>query len=128
MSKKRKNPFEEYEKRRDARAEINMLARKKRDPNLINVEDDLRRYVLQHTRTRQRRWDLYNEHVKPLDQELVEIEDAQNRLLRRFFGVAKIDLGFYDCVASPIGLCVYDGMADPSHDNCLVCGDPSERK
>lgn len=27
-----------------------------------------------------------------------------------------------------LGRCVYNGSKDPRHNNCLFCGDPSERK
>lgn len=36
--------------------------------------------------------------------------------------------GVHDCLKSPIGVCVYDEDNDPCHDDCLFCGDPSERK
>jgi len=34
----------------------------------------------------------------------------------------------WPCPTSPIGVCVYDPVADPSLDSCLLCGGPEERK
>ncbi len=40
-----------------------------------------------------------------------------------------IELGHWDCPDSPIGRCFYDHMTDPGYlDQCLVCGNPDERK
>jgi hypothetical protein len=36
--------------------------------------------------------------------------------------------GPHECVRSPIRRCLYDDEEDPSHDDCLVCGEPEERK
>jgi hypothetical protein len=37
-------------------------------------------------------------------------------------------LGTWDCDESPTGSCVYNDETDPCHDQCVVCGDPDERK
>lgn len=37
-------------------------------------------------------------------------------------------LGSWDCENSPTGKCFYDSENDRCHDECLVCGEPSERK
>jgi hypothetical protein len=37
-------------------------------------------------------------------------------------------LGSWHCGKSPTGYCVYHDTNDPSHDFCLFCGDPEERK
>lgn len=34
----------------------------------------------------------------------------------------------WDCENSPVGICVYDSLDDPSHDDCLYCHGPEERK
>ena len=39
-----------------------------------------------------------------------------------------IHLGYWDCEESPTDRCIYDDLKDPYHDECLFCGDPSERK
>jgi hypothetical protein len=41
-----------------------------------------------------------------------------------------IDLveGPHDCTRSPIRRCLYDNEKDSMHDQCLVCGEPEERK
>ena len=39
-----------------------------------------------------------------------------------------IEIGHWNCEASPIKICVYDGYEDPINDNCLYCSHPEERK
>ena len=39
-----------------------------------------------------------------------------------------IVIGSWECPTSPLEVCVYDCDADPCHDDCLFCHDPSERK
>jgi hypothetical protein len=39
-----------------------------------------------------------------------------------------IEIGYWDCPTSPIGVCFYNSHEDPCSDTCLVCGDPEERK
>ena len=41
---------------------------------------------------------------------------------------AAIEIGRWDCEASPVAVCVYDDWSDPIHDNCLYCNNPEERK
>jgi hypothetical protein len=36
--------------------------------------------------------------------------------------------GPHECIKSPTRQCLYDDEEDPSHDGCLVCGEPEERK
>jgi hypothetical protein len=36
--------------------------------------------------------------------------------------------GPHECIKSPTRQCLYDDEEDPSHDDCLVCGEPEERK
>lgn len=50
--------------------------------------------------------------------------------LARIFEVANpghVVQGGWRCEKSPTGGCVYDRVEDPWHDNCLVCGEPSDR-
>ena len=42
--------------------------------------------------------------------------------------VENIEIGSWDCKDSPIGICFYDSMEDPVLDDCLICGEPHERK
>lgn len=39
-----------------------------------------------------------------------------------------ISIGSHECKESPIGICFYNNREDPVWDNCLICGDPHERK
>lgn len=34
----------------------------------------------------------------------------------------------WECPESPVGTCMYDSVKDPAYDNCLICGEPYERK
>jgi len=36
--------------------------------------------------------------------------------------------GTWKCGNSPVGRCVYNTFEDPSHDDCLICHEPEERK
>lgn len=36
--------------------------------------------------------------------------------------------GIHLCELSPTARCCYSDLDDPSHDSCLFCGEPSERK
>ena len=42
--------------------------------------------------------------------------------------IRNIDIGSWKCEGSPIGICFYDYIKDPALDNCLICGQPHERK
>lgn len=40
-----------------------------------------------------------------------------------------LSLGWqWPCPTSPTTRCVYNDNDDPAHDQCLICGDPEERK
>lgn len=63
--------------------------------------------------------------------------DSRKAMLRLFleekFHDINIDLQAMDdsslkCEGSPIGFCFYNGDIDPAHDDCLICGEPEERK
>ena len=38
------------------------------------------------------------------------------------------EFGVWECRSSPTEHCVYNSGRDPSHDNCMFCGEPEERK
>ena len=42
----------------------------------------------------------------------------------------ELDLEYsdWDCVWSPIGMCVYNVEKDPAKDDCIYCHEPYERK
>ena len=72
-----------------------------------------------------------------LSQQLGEFQDellnTQIKIIRKFLRyeetfVMHIHIGYHDCKDSPIGTCFYDSMEDPAFDDCLICGDPEERK
>ena len=53
---------------------------------------------------------------------------AIERELQRALGVThEIGLGWQECPHSPTGKCFYDDDDDCAHDNCIMCGMPSER-
>ena len=61
----------------------------------------------------------------------IELLDTKLKIIREFYGCknpAHIVTGYHDCKDSPIGTCFYDSMEDPAFDDCLVCGNPEERK
>ena len=75
------------------------------------------------------------EEIDILEERLGELEDelfnTKIEIIRKFFGCenpAHIQTGYHNCKDSPIGTCFYDSMEDPASDNCLICGDPEERK
>lgn len=37
-------------------------------------------------------------------------------------------MGYQQCPNSEVCFCIYDEAEDPVHDNCLICGQPEERK
>lgn len=39
-----------------------------------------------------------------------------------------VTLGTWTCMKSPVGYCFYDSERDPANDECLICGEPDERK
>ena len=59
-----------------------------------------------------------------------ELFEMRIKIIAEFFGAdtGHIEIGSWECKDSPIGICFYDGMEDPALDDCLVCGNPDERK
>lgn len=62
-------------------------------------------------------------------EQIAATEAAVQEELGRVFDVpAKaVVTGGWPCPESPTRGCIYDGVEDPWHDGCLVCGEPSER-
>jgi hypothetical protein len=54
------------------------------------------------------------------------LELCGNKLTSPLFRYVIGDM--WNCEKSPIGLCVYHHFKDPAHDQCMFCGNPSERK
>lgn len=50
------------------------------------------------------------------------------KLMELEAGAEDLKLGMWECEDSPTGRCVYNKTEDPWLDECLICGDPSERK
>ena len=73
-----------------------------------------------------------NEKLKPLRKALYDSEVQVIETIRNLFDLShpdtRIKLGGHQCVASPIGYCIYDARTDPACDDCLVCHEPQERK
>ena len=60
-----------------------------------------------------------------------ELFNLQMKTIAEFFGTGLLtdtEIGFHECQDSPIGICFYNVIEDPALDNCLICGDPEERK
>lgn len=59
-----------------------------------------------------------------------ELFETEMKIISEFFGqtVKNIETGYHECKDSPIGICFYDNMEDPALDDCLICGEPDERK
>lgn len=54
---------------------------------------------------------------------------ALRRSVADALGLEKVALNFWwGCPTSPINACVYDDINDRSHDDCVYCHDPAERK
>jgi len=63
-----------------------------------------------------------------------ELEDAKLKLVNERLGTSYSDedcvlvFGIHECPKSPTHACVYNDEEDPSHDGCLFCHGPHERK
>lgn len=67
----------------------------------------------------------------------INLEDAHEGLRNLYANILKANgfnsrdivvPGTWDCENSPVGCCIYNTFEDPSHDGCLVCLGPEERK
>lgn len=75
------------------------------------------------------------EEIEFLSEELAKKEDelyeGRMEIITEFFDqklTTHIVIGYHECKDSPIGICFYDNMEDPALDDCLICGEPDERK
>lgn len=72
--------------------------------------------------------------VEQLDKGIKDEENKAKEEIVRLIGPAyeldwqDLALGYWECSGSPTGHCIYDTAEDPMKDECLFCGDPSERK
>lgn len=71
--------------------------------------------------------------TEQLDKGIQEAEGKAKEEVIRLMGRDDLDwqdlaLGYWECADSPTGHCIYDTAEDPMKDECLFCGDPSERK
>jgi hypothetical protein len=90
-----------------------------------------------------------NAHIKRCDAALEDLKVQERNLSGNIFAVENfkeelrmelihrwgpenkdkhIVIGTWECSNSPIGVCFYDDDEDRCHDQCLICGDPDERK
>jgi len=99
----------------------------------------------------QNEWDKMHERIKAANYEIresasqarraeIKVDEARGRYaeaerhlmetISKATGVDQWDLylGSWKCTESPTGMCLYDQKSDPCCDQCLVCGDPDERK
>jgi hypothetical protein len=70
---------------------------------------------------------LQNELAKKQD----ELFKMRIKIITEFFETdtrGHIEIGDWKCEDSPIGICFYDSWEDPAWDDCLICGNPDERK
>jgi len=67
---------------------------------------------------------------------LIEVIEYHNKNLRQEIASnlgmhenhKRLMIGHWKCEESPSGTCVYDYIQDPLNDECLICGEPEERK
>ena len=80
--------------------------------------------------TLQRLLDNRQAKLTNLQEDVDELEDEIMQAVGKLYPEAKsIAVEYYwDCKDSPTGSCFYDQREDPCHDECLVCGEPEERK
>ncbi len=66
----------------------------------------------------------------PFYNEMADIRLAQLKVFAEDNGhdFDELAVGTWDCQDSPTGACIYNNEYDPMWDECLVCGDPDERK
>lgn len=62
---------------------------------------------------------------------LQDIRMAQDGILDKYLGEGEGQfhrIGNWVCSASPIGVCIYHRFKDTASDQCIICGEPQERK
>lgn len=75
--------------------------------------------------------EFYTKEIQSLKIKLEELKkELRSELENMGYDHPNFTLGFWgwDCPHSPIGKCIYNDWTDPDHDNCVICGDTSERK
>ena len=65
-----------------------------------------------------------------LDDAVYNLEEAIRGMLREagYDSTTHVAPGSWECSESPLGICIYNNHEDPCLDECVVCGDPEERK
>jgi hypothetical protein len=68
--------------------------------------------------------------MAPYDRNVLQAKNALLREIAIYYDISMraVALGPWDCPASPTEMCIYNSDKDPSHDACIVCGQPEERK
>ena len=69
--------------------------------------------------------------IQKIQRKILELEWEINSILDKHLGVDEGQwhvVGEWDCLESPVGLCVYHFIKDPSKDMCIFCNFPHERK
>lgn len=61
---------------------------------------------------------------------IAELGEERNEYLGRILGEdpTHLTIGSWGCPTSPIKVCVYDAASHMGNEECLICGEPSERK
>lgn len=62
---------------------------------------------------------------------LRDIRRWQDEVLDKYLGDGEgqdYKIGSWSCSVSPIGVCIYHRFKDPASDQCIICGEPHERK
>lgn len=67
---------------------------------------------------------LRRKNILSINNEIIEIAISK---MDNFYPIKHV-IGTWDCEKSPLDLCVYDRFEDNCLDECIFCGDPSERK
>jgi hypothetical protein len=75
---------------------------------------------------------LIKEQLKKHLNDISDIEIEIEKIIKSKFKDYdyELELGAYlwECEESPIGTCLYNRFHDKSHDNCIFCSEPNERK
>ncbi|CAH7393383.1 hypothetical protein VCHA53O466_50060 [Vibrio chagasii] len=68
-----------------------------------------------------------------VDKFIDELENTKTLVLTKLsveldVSPSELHMGIQHCNESPVKICVYNESEDPAHDDCIFCGEPSERK
>lgn len=74
-------------------------------------------------------WQKLRDITASMNAQMAEAGLRMNEELGRMLDInpEAVHWGAWECSGSPTGSCIYDNHADPGHDDCLICGDPSDR-